>query len=95
MTLPRPNGVDLAVSGQTVTKARTRGSEVVLLEQRLNSIFAVGPQRTLGILQSDGRTVRTYAPPMGWTVVDFAVHPSGDISAVLTTAREVRIARLD
>jgi hypothetical protein len=93
--LPRGNGVDLVVSGQTVTKARTRGSEVVLLEQRLNSIFAVGPQRTLGMLQSDGHTVRTYAPPMGWTVVDFAVHPSGDISAVLTTAREVRIVRLD
>jgi hypothetical protein len=28
-------------------------------------------------------------------VVDFAVHPSGDISAVLTTTREVRIVRLD
>lgn len=28
-------------------------------------------------------------------MVDFAVHPSGDISAILTTAAEVRIVRLD
>jgi hypothetical protein len=28
-------------------------------------------------------------------VVDFAVHPSGDISAILTTAADVRIVRLD
>jgi hypothetical protein len=87
--------VDLAVAGQTVTKVRTAGSEVVLLEERLTSIFEDGPQRTLAILQSDGHTVQPYMPPPGWSVVDFAVHPSGDISAVLTTAREVRIVRLD
>lgn len=87
--------VDLAVSGQTVTKVRTSGSGVVLLEERLTSIFEDGPQRTLAILQSDGHTQQSYAAPQGWSVVDFAVHPSGDISVVLTTAREVRIVRLD
>ena len=92
---PPDNIVDLAVTGQTVTKVRTAGSEVVLLEERLTSIFEDGPQRTLGILQSDGHTVHTYMPPTGWSLVDFAVHPSGDISAILTTAREVRIVRLD
>jgi hypothetical protein len=93
--LPPVNGVDLAVAGQTVTKVRTAGNEVVLLEERLTSIFEDGPQRTLAILQNDGRTVQTYMPPAGWSVVDFAVHPSGDISTILTTAREVRIVRLD
>jgi hypothetical protein len=92
---PRANGVDLAVVGQTVIKVRTAGNEVVVLEERLTSIFEDGPQRTLGILQSDGRTVRPYTPPSGWSVIDFAVHPSGDISAILTTATEVRIVRLD
>jgi hypothetical protein len=89
------NSVDLAVAGQTITKVRTAGNEVVVLEERLHSIFEDGPQRTLAILQSDGRTVQPYTPPPGWSVVDFAVHPSGDISAILTTAREVRIVRLD
>jgi len=92
---PPVNGVDLAVVGQTVAKVRTAGNEVVVLEERLTSIFEDGPQRTLGILQSDGRTVLPYIPPPGWSVVDFALHPSGDISAILTTAAEVRIVRLD
>jgi hypothetical protein len=92
---PPTNSVDLAVAGQTVTKVRTAGDEVVLLEERLTSIFENGPQRTLAVLKSDGRTAQPYMPPPGWSVVDFAVHPSGDISAILTTAREVRIVRLD
>src|SRR5215467_10710754 len=92
---PPSNSVDLAVSGQTVTKVRTAGNEVVLLEERLTSIFEDGPQRTLEILQNDGHTVQPYTPPPGWSMVDFAVHPSGDISAVLTTAAEVRIVRLN
>jgi hypothetical protein len=87
--------VDLAVASQTVTKVRTAANQVVLLEERLTSIFESGPQRTLAILQSDGHAVQPYMAPPEWSVVDFAVHPSGDISAILTTAREVRIVRLD
>jgi hypothetical protein len=92
---PPINSVDLEVVGQTVTKVRTSGNEAVLLEARLTSIFEDGPQRTLAILQSDGHTVQPYTPPPGWSVDDFAVHPSGEISAILTTATDVRIVRLD
>jgi hypothetical protein len=92
---PVAGGVDLAVTGQTVIKVRTAGNEVVLLEERLHSIFEDGPQRTLAIVHSDGHTVQPYVPPTGWSVVDFAVHPSGDISAVLTTATAVRLVRFD
>ena len=67
---PPINSVDLAVVGQTVTKLRTAGNEVVFLEERLTSIFENGPQRMLAILQSDGRTLRPYLPPPGWSVVD-------------------------
>jgi hypothetical protein len=87
--------IDLAVAGQAVIKARTAGNVVALLEERLTSIFEQGPQRTLSILQTDGRTLHSYASPAGWSVIDFAVHPSGDISAVLTTLKEVRIVRLN
>jgi hypothetical protein len=95
MQTPPSNSVDLAVVGQTITKVRTAGNEVVLLEERLTSIFEDGPQRTLAIIQSGAHTVQPYIPPAGWSVVDFAVHPSGDMSVILTTAREVRIVRLD
>src|SRR5215475_3258188 len=92
---PLIDAVDLAVDGQTVTKVRSANSEVVLLEERLTSIFEDGPQRTLAILQRDGHTARLFTPPPGWSVVDFAVHPSGEISAILTTATDVRIVRLN
>jgi hypothetical protein len=95
--LPTPSvgSVDLAVAGQSVIKVRTAGSHVVLLEERLNSIFEDGPQRTLATVQSDGHSVQTYKPPAGWSVVDLALHPSGDVSVVLTTFTGVRIVRLD
>ncbi|HET9696057.1 MAG TPA: hypothetical protein VFP40_04260, partial [Terriglobales bacterium] len=94
-TPPPPVGVSISVSGQTVTKARVAGDRIVLLEERLTSLFESGPNRALAISQSDGNSIRTFTPPAGWSLVDFVVHPSGDISAVLTTAREVRIVRLD
>jgi hypothetical protein len=93
--IPSIQPLDLAVAGMTVTKVRTADSAIVLLEERLTSIFEDGPQRTLAIVQSGGLIVHPYIPPAGWSVVDFAVHPSGDISVILTTAREVRIVRLD
>lgn len=92
---PQTKTLDIAVVGQTVTKARAAGSEVVLLEERLTSIFEDGPERTLAILQGENHTPQPYTPPAGWSVIDFALHPSGDISVVLTTTRDVRIVRLD
>jgi hypothetical protein len=59
---PNLESVHLAVAGQTVTKVRTSGNEVVLLEERLTSIFEDDPERTLAILQSDGHTLQPYIP---------------------------------
>jgi hypothetical protein len=93
---PPPSGnLDLGVTGRTVTKVRAAGNEAVLLEEQLTSIFEDGPKRTLAILQGDGHTLAPYAPPAGWSVIDFATHPSGDISVALTTVTGVRIVRLD
>src|SRR5947209_15508074 len=77
---PAINPINLSLSGLTVTKVRTAGHMIILLEERLTSIFEDGPQRTLAILRSDGQPIQSYVPPAGWSVVDFAVHPSGDIS---------------
>src|SRR3569623_687773 len=76
------NGVNLAVTGQTITKVRATGNRDVVLAEHHTSIFEDGPQRTLAILQSDGRTLRPYAAPQGRTVVDFTVQTSGDISII-------------
>ncbi len=92
---PPGQTIDVMISGQAVTKVRVAGGVVAFLQERLTSIFDAGPRRTLEILQGDGHSVREYTAPAGWSIVDFAVHPSGDVSAVLTTASQVRIVRVD
>ena len=94
MHLPPSGALDLAVRGSAVIKVRTSDDQVIVLEERLHSIFEDGPARTLAIVR-DGQVVHTFAAPAGWSLVDFAVHPSGDITTVLTNSREVRITRLD
>jgi len=87
--------VDVAVAKRAVIKARIGGNVVALLEERPTSIFEDGPDRTLTLSQPDGRATQTYLPPAGWSLVDFAIHPSGEVSLVLTTAKAVRLVRLD
>jgi len=94
-TPPPPSPVDVSVPAQAVTKVRTEGKVTAFLQERLVSIFEQGPQRTLEILDADGHTTHAWQAPAGWSVVDFAVHPSGRISAVLTTLRDVRIVQLN
>lgn len=87
--------VDVAVQGRAVIKARAGGSVVALLEERLTSLLEDGPDRIVALLQPDGRTTRALSPPAGWSLTDLAVHPSGDVSLVLTTTTAVRLLRLD
>jgi len=87
--------IDLAIPRRAVIKARAAGKVVAILEEQLTSIVEAGPQRTLQLLLPDDRGVRTYAAPTGWSVLDLAVHPSGDVSVILTTEKAVRIVRLD
>jgi hypothetical protein len=92
---PETGTLDISVAGQTVTKARAAGNEVAFLEEQLTSIFEDGPRRSLMLLKGSGEPLQPYTTPAGWSLVDFAMHPSGDLSVVLTTSREVRLVRLD
>ena len=62
---PAIKTVNLSLSGVTVTKVRTANNAIILLEERLTSIFEDGPQRTLAILRSDGHPIQSYMPPAG------------------------------
>ncbi len=92
---PETGTVDISVAGQTVTKVRAAGNDVAFLGEELNSIFEDGPRRSLLLVKGSGEPLHPYATPAGWSLADFAMHPSGDLSLVLTTAREVRLVRLD
>ena len=92
---PETGTLDISVEGQTVTKVRAAGSEVAFLEEQLTSIFEDGPRRSMAFVKASGEPLRPYTTPAGWSLVDFAMHPSGDLSVVLTNSREVRLVRLD
>ncbi len=93
---PPPAMIDINVTGQTVTKARAAGNVVAFLQERLVSIHDAGlrPQRTLRVVNDAGESSQPYAPPSGWSLVDLAVHPSRELTLLLTNAREVRLVRL-
>jgi hypothetical protein len=93
--VPRTGTVDISVTGQTVTKVRASGSSVAFLEEQLTSIFEDGPRRSLVLVKGGGESSQPYTAPAGWSLVDFAMHPSGELSVVLTTSTEVRLVRLD
>jgi hypothetical protein len=92
---PETGTVDISLTGQTVTKVRAAGNNVAFLEEQLTSIFEDGPRRSLLLVKGSGEFLQPYTTPAGWSLVDFAMHPSGDLSVVLTTSREVRLVRLD
>src|SRR5882724_9566688 len=92
---PETGTVDISLAGQTVTKVRAAGNNVAFLEEQLTSIFEDGPRRSLLFVKGSSEPLQPYITPAGWSLVDFAMHPSGDLSVVLTTSREVRLVRLD
>jgi hypothetical protein len=92
---PENETIDIAVTGQAVTKVRAVGKQVAFMEEQLNSIFEDGPRRSLQLVNGNGEPFQPYATPAGWSLIDFVLHPSGDLTLVLTTSREVRLVRLD
>src|SRR5262245_32827084 len=92
---PTPQEVDVAIAGKVAVKVRAAADQVAVLEERVVALSTDGPQRRVALLPHDGANAQAYEPPPGWALVDMAIHPSGDVSLVLTTARAVRLVRLD
>ena len=90
-----PVSINLSVSGMAVIKVRTGAQGVTLMVETLTALSESGPERSITLLDDDGAVSGRYSAPSGWALIDFAQHPSGEISAVLATARTVRLVRLD
>ena len=87
--------LDLSVAGQAVIKVRAGPDAVALLEEKLVSLRESGPERRLTLLDDSGGVRSRYVAPPGRALIDFAQHPSGEISVVLATAKTVTLVRLD
>jgi hypothetical protein len=76
-------------------KVQAGNAGIVAMEQRLTAITEAGPDRSLAIYETSGTLTGRYAPPAGFALIDFAQHPSGEITAALATATTVKLARID
>jgi hypothetical protein len=87
--------LDLATPGEAVVKLQANAGAILLLEERVAPIAQPIPVRRLVQLGSDGSEAGTYSPPAGWSLIDCALHPSGEASAVIATNRDVKLVRVD
>jgi len=92
--------VDHAVPGRFVLRVQAAGTGYVALEEApapyRDGLPSAPIDRRIRISQGGGAqdADALYAPPEGWSLIDMARHPSGELSAVLATHRELRLVRL-
>ena len=90
-----PVSIDVAIAGMAVIKVQAGLQSVTLMAEKLTSLSESGPERSITLLDNNGVVSGRYSAPIGWALIDFTQHPSGEISVVLATARMVRLVRID
>src|SRR5512144_3032144 len=76
-----PAPLELSVPGKSVVKVRAVASGTTVMEERLQPlVHAGGPDRSLEIFDANGMPSGRYAPPAGFSLIDFAQHPAGEIT---------------
>jgi len=84
----------LAPNGVAVIKFRAVGSEWAALTERLRPLEdTTAPDRQLLTAPDGTRAVTTIDSPAGWSLIDFALHPSGEMTLVLANNKELRLQR--
>lgn len=92
---PVPASIDAQFDGVAVVKVQASGGRIATLQERLTGLTEAGPDRRVALLEGPSTVAATYSPPAGWRLIDATLHPSGEISAAIATAREVKLVRLD
>jgi hypothetical protein len=95
---PQPAVVDdlppWLLPGVAVIKFRSAGSEWAALTERLRAIEDVtAPDRQLLMATVNTRAMTTIDAPVGWSLIDFAMHPSGEMTLVLANDHDLRLQR--
>jgi hypothetical protein len=90
-----PPLLSLAIPGQAVVKVRSGSQGIVALGEKPQAIDDSAPRTRKLLWVQGGVQAGQYLPPPGWSLLDFAVHPSGEVSAVLGSDVALRLVRLD
>lgn len=88
--------LNVPVAGSTMLKVRPNRAGWAGMSETLHRLSDyTAPERRL-VLSANGRSASSYwQPPTGWSLVDFAAHPSGQLTAVLASESAIRLVRLD
>ena len=90
-----PLAGNLAVPGAHVVKMRAQGSTwIVLAEKPRPHEDNTAPDRHLLLAPPGATQPLGYRPPADWSLIDAALHPSGETTVVLATAKRLRLQRL-
>ena len=87
--------LSIAIPGEAVVKVQANASAIALLEERAAPIAQPVPVRRFLRLGPDGSELGSYSAPAGWSLIDCALHASGEASLVIATDRDVKIVRVD
>ncbi|MDP3858503.1 MAG: hypothetical protein Q8Q73_12165 [Stagnimonas sp.] len=90
-----PPLLSISVPGQAVIKVRSGAQGIVALGEKPQAINDPLPRARKLVLLGAGAQTGQYVPPAGWSLLDFAIHPSGEISAILGTDMALRLVRLN
>ena len=91
-----PPPVSVATPGVAAIKLRTSANAWTAMTEKLRPLANVAmPDRRLVIRREGGSASAAYAAPEGWSLIDFAMHPSRDMTAVLASTTGIRLVRLD
>lgn len=90
---PGPPPPSLTLSSVAVNKFRASGNSWgVLTEHLLPLADVTAPDRGLLLSGGNGQT-HSVDLPQDWSLIDFALHPSGEVSLVLATDTQLRLQR--
>lgn len=90
-----PLSTELALQDRRIVKLRAVGNAwMAVAEKPRPHEDNTTPDRHLLLAQPGSTAALEYAPPAGWALIDSAPHPSGELSVVLATAKQLRLLRL-
>lgn len=90
-----PPLLSMSIPGQAIVKVRSGPQGIVALGEKPQAIDDPLPRARKLLLLGTGVQPGQYIPPAGWSLLDFAIHPSGEISAILGTDMALRLVRLN
>jgi len=93
--VPPPLATALSLPDSRIVKLRSQGNSWMALAERPQPhADNTTPDRRLLLAPAGATAAQEYRPPAGWALIDAALHPSGEVSLVLATAKQLRLLRL-